>query len=57
VRALLKGLRIPVKATATGGSRGRTLRVDVGTGAVTVREAGGQDAELLAGTPVPEAVA
>jgi chemotaxis protein CheD len=57
VRELLEGLRIPVVATATGGSRGRTIRVDVATSAVTVREAGGKDEELLAGSPVLEAVA
>jgi chemotaxis protein CheD len=54
VRAVLKGMRIPVRATATGGSRGRTIRVDVATSAVTVREAGGEDTELLAGSRVLE---
>jgi chemotaxis protein CheD len=57
VRDLLKALRIPIVATATGGSRGRTIRVDVGSSAVTVREAGGKDEELLAGNGVLEAVA
>jgi chemotaxis protein CheD len=57
VRELLKSMRIPVKATATGGNKGRTIRVDVSTAAVTVREAGGKDTELLAGTRVLEAVA
>ena len=57
VRGLLKTFRIPVVAAATGGNRGRTIRVDVASSAVTVREAGGKDAELLAGTPVLEAVA
>ena len=47
VRDLLKSLRIPVRAAATGGDRGRTIRVDVSTGTVTFREAGGQDTELL----------
>jgi chemotaxis protein CheD len=56
VRALLDGLRIPVVATATGGSRGRTVRIDVATSAVTVREAGGKDEELLAGSPELEVV-
>lgn len=56
VRALLAGLRIPVLATATGGNRGRTIRVDVATTAVTVREAGGKNTELLAGTRVLETV-
>ena len=57
VRELLKSMRIPVKATATGGSKGRTIRVDVATSGVTVREAGGTDTELLAGTRVLEALA
>jgi chemotaxis protein CheD len=57
VRDLLKGLRIPVVAEATGGSRGRTIRVDVATSAVTVREAGGKEEELLVGSPALEAVA
>ena len=50
VRDLLKSLRIPVVAAATGGSKGRTIRVDVASSAVTVREAGGKDSELLAGS-------
>jgi chemotaxis protein CheD len=57
VRALLKALRIPVVATATGGKRGRTIRVDVATSKVTVREAGGKDEELLAGSRELEVVA
>ena len=48
VRALLHDLRIPVRAVATGGRAGRTVRVDVETGAVTYREAGGDDIELTA---------
>jgi chemotaxis protein CheD len=47
VREQLKRLRIPVRAVATGGNTGRTIRVDVETGAVTCREAGGDDIELL----------
>lgn len=50
VRALLKTNRIPVVAAATGGNKGRTIRVDVSSSAVTVREAGGKDSELLAGS-------
>ena len=56
VLALLEGLRIPVLATATGGNRGRTIRVDVATTSVTVREAGGKNTELLAATRVMEVV-
>ena len=50
VRELLAKLGIPVIATATGGNRGRTIRVDVASGAVTVREAGGTDTTLLEGS-------
>ena len=57
VRELLKGLRIPVVAAATGGARGRTVRVDVETAAVTVREAGAKDEELLTGPRGLEVVA
>ena len=57
VRELLLKLRIPVVADATGGSKGRTIRVDVQSSGVTVREAGGKDEELLAGSAVLEAVA
>jgi chemotaxis protein CheD len=57
VRELLAGMRIPVRANATGGARGRTIRVDVATGTVTFREAGGQDTELLAGTRALEPAA
>jgi chemotaxis protein CheD len=57
VREILLGLRIPVVATATGGARGRTVRIDVATSAVTVREAGGRSEELLAGTPALEVAA
>jgi chemotaxis protein CheD len=57
VRDLLKTMRIPVKATATGGSKGRTIRVDVATSAVYYREAGGKDTELLAGSRPMEALA
>jgi chemotaxis protein CheD len=47
VRELVKGQRIPIVAEAVGGSRGRTIRVDVASGSVTVREAGGKDEPLL----------
>jgi len=57
VREHLAGLRIPVRGAATGGNRGRTIRVSVGTGTVTFREAGGQDTELLAGTRALELAA
>jgi chemotaxis protein CheD len=57
VRGLLKTCRIPVVAAATGGNRGRTIRVDVASSAVTVREAGGKDAELLLAGSATVAVA
>jgi chemotaxis protein CheD len=50
VREELETLRIPVVATATGGNRGRTIRVHVASGIVTVREAGGTDSDLVAGS-------
>ena len=57
VRDLLNSLRIPVRAAATGGDRGRTIRVDVSTGTVTFREAGGQDTELLGADDAMEVAA
>lgn len=56
VRERLNLLRIPVLAAATGGSRGRTIRVDVATASVTVRVAGGKDEELVAPRQIIEAV-
>jgi chemotaxis protein CheD len=50
VRDQLEKLRIPIVAEATGGTRGRTIRVDVASGGVTVREAGGKDETLLEGS-------
>jgi chemotaxis protein CheD len=50
VREQLHALRIPVVATATGGSHGRTIKVDVASSGVTVREAGGHDEPLLEGS-------
>jgi chemotaxis protein CheD len=47
VRELLRRERINVIATETGGSRGRTVRVFVGSRTVTVREAGGTDKVLV----------
>jgi chemotaxis protein CheD len=46
VRAALARARIPVLAAATGGAVGRTIRVQVATGIVTVREAGAQEVTL-----------
>jgi chemotaxis protein CheD len=46
VRAALDRARVPVVAAATGGATGRTIRVHVATGTVTVREAGAQEVTL-----------
>ena len=51
VRELLREQRINVIATETGGSRGRTIRVYVGSLKVTVKEAGGTETPLLRGAP------
>ena len=46
VRDELKKLRIPIAATETGGSRGRTVRVSVDGSRVTSRAAGDTEVEL-----------
>jgi chemotaxis protein CheD len=46
VREELARLRIPVAAADTGGSRGRTVRVDVEAGVVTAKAAGDTAIEL-----------
>jgi chemotaxis protein CheD len=46
VREALAREGIPVRAAATGGSRGRTVRVCVALPSVLVREAGGEELEL-----------
>ncbi|HEU4976385.1 MAG TPA: hypothetical protein VFT50_14930 [Baekduia sp.] len=52
VQEQLVTLRIPVRATATGGDRGRTVRVQVASPpTITVREAGGREEQLL-GAPL-----
>jgi chemotaxis protein CheD len=48
VRELVAGRRVPVVAEAVGGSKGRTVRVDVTSGAVSVREVGGTEEVLAA---------
>jgi chemotaxis protein CheD len=50
VKAQLAAARIRVHASATGGTRGRTVRVDPKTGIVLVREAGGKDGQLYPAT-------
>jgi chemotaxis protein CheD len=51
VRDALLALRVPIAAAQTGGDRGRTIRIDVESGRVTSREAGGAEEELFAGVP------
>ena len=46
-----KEARIPDAATDTGGSRGRTIRVTVGSPAVTSRAAGDQEVALYPRSP------
>jgi chemotaxis protein CheD len=50
IREQLMQRRIPVRAAQTGGNRGRTIRVRVGDGVVTVREAGGSETQLWPAT-------
>jgi chemotaxis protein CheD len=48
VRRQLAALGVPVRAAATGGGRGRTVRVFVGADVrIVAREAGGRDEPLL----------
>jgi chemotaxis protein CheD len=51
VRDHLDAARIRVIASETGGTRGRTIRVHVGTRRITVREAGGVVHDLIGGLP------
>lgn len=45
----LKRVRVPLRASATGGSSGRSMRVAVGAGSVRYREAAGQPVDLYGG--------
>jgi chemotaxis protein CheD len=57
ITRLLQGARIPIRATEVGGSKGRTIRVNVGPDiTVTVREAGGREEQLLGGALAGRAV-
>ncbi len=47
VREALTAARVPIRAAATSGSTGRTVRVRTTEGTVTVREAGGKDVQLF----------
>jgi chemotaxis protein CheD len=49
VRAALAQARVPVRAAETGGNQGRTVRIAVGEGLVTVRVAGQPPITLLEG--------
>ena len=50
VRGGLAIAGLSVRAAEIGGSRGRTMRVEVGTGTVTVKQAGGAPTTLLDGS-------
>ena len=52
VHAHLRSARIPVRAEATGGGTGRSIRVDAAGGVVGLRE-GGTDAELYRAAAPP----
>lgn len=57
VTKLLGAARIPVRATVTGGNKGRTVRVTVGSDiTITSREAGGTEEYLLGGVSTGKAV-
>jgi chemotaxis protein CheD len=56
VRSALARARIGVSAAATGGNRGRTVKVTPGRVTVTVREAGGETVTLLASADARVAV-
>ena len=47
VRAALAQAQVVLRATATGGNQGRTVRVEVGAGIVSVRGAGQRAVTLL----------
>jgi chemotaxis protein CheD len=49
VRDGLAAARLPVRAAATGGNKGRTVRVHVGDGRVLVRSAQGADEVIMKG--------
>ncbi len=50
VRAALAKARVALRGSETGGSRGRTVRISVGDGVVSVRAAGQRTATLLEAT-------
>ncbi|MCW3015791.1 MAG: chemotaxis protein CheD [Solirubrobacterales bacterium] len=57
VREQLTRARIRISATATGGDKGRSVRVTVPTGEVVYREAAGRTVTLLAATAPTRRVA
>lgn len=52
VRAALAQAKVVLRATETGGNQGRTIRVGVGDGVVSVRSAGQPAVTLLTAAPV-----
>lgn len=57
VREALERAKIPIAAACTGGEKGRTARVVVGTGQILCKEAGSTEHELFAGRHVASAAA
>jgi chemotaxis protein CheD len=51
VRVELDRVRVPVRAAATGGGKGRSMRVDVRAGEVVYKEAAGRPITLLEASP------
>jgi chemotaxis protein CheD len=57
VTRLVEAARVPIRAAATGGGKGRTVLVTVGADiAITVREAGGPEEQLLGSPPARKVV-
>jgi chemotaxis protein CheD len=57
IARLVEAARVPIRAAQTGGSRGRTIRVRVGAEiAITVREAGGAEEQILGSPPARKVV-
>jgi len=54
VRDALAARHIAVSEAATGGARGRSIRVDAAAGTVTFREAGGAGTQLHPATKLPD---
>jgi chemotaxis protein CheD len=53
VKAALAAVGIPVTTTLTGGNAGRTMRVHIGTGLVTCKQAGSQEQTIAVRDTAP----